>query len=941
MFNQESIVLRSGLMMALGTVMTKSRWAGRVRLAAVATVGALTCGTLLPAFSGGAAAATASRLGPPNTWVGTGQMSSPRTGQTATLLPDGKVLVAGGGTAAADLYNPATRTFSPTGRMPVAVTDATATLLPDGKVLVAGGFHGNHQLANAELYDPASGTWSATGPMTKPRSGQTATLLRGGQVLVAGGGCNGSGYGCNAGSYEVAQRSAELYNPATGAWTRTGSMTYGRQFAVATVLKNGNVLVAGGFNNCDDDFCSDTRTAELYNPATGKWSRTGSMHAAREQFGATLLRGGQVLVEGGLNEGGFSGVQRTYSSAELYNPATGTWSLTAPMAVKRVGQTATLLRNGWVLVAGGGTSTAEIYEPQRAIWVSPGSMSTIRSHAAAALLPDGHVLVTGGNGPDGQPQTSAEEFLAGPGPLVAITPSTIAFGGQQVGTVSKAQSYQVSNAGSANLVVSGTAITGKNPGDFRVQTTCSAAPVPPGGTCSVRVRFAPTFTALRTATTAVSDNAPLSPQGPAATGYGAGPDSFVPVGSMSTPREHFTATLLKDGQVLVAGGQTETDAPLASAELYNPATRSFSATGSLNTARSYPAATLLRDGEVLITGGLDANSGATASAELYNPATGTWSNTTPTKATGYAETSTLLPDGDVLVTGFGGTNPAEVYNPAKATWTNTGPEPDSGAFSTATLLQNGQVLVTGATAALYKPATNAWTATGSPSTPRQEATTTLLPDGDVLLAGGDPPGGGNSLPNAELYDPTTGKWTVTGSMNAGRYGGTATLLTNGTVLATGGCTGGCGNQPALSSTEVYQPQQGLWFPITSMTQPRVFQTATLLPDGSVLVAGGARSYYGAATSTAELFTPVLLSVDPTSGPVGTQVTVSGSGFYAHEPISVFWDSQSVIGHTQANAAGAFSTKITVPKSSPAGANEIAVQGRRSFAGASATFTVTS
>ena len=918
--------------------MMKPHWAGRVRLAAVATVGALICGVLLPAFTGVAAAAP-TRLGLPNTWAGTGQMTAARSGQTATLLPDGRVLIAGGGTAKAELYNPATRTFAPTGRMPVTVTSATATLLPDGKVLVAGGLQGNRQVANAELYNPASGIWSATGPMTKPRSGQTATLLPDGQVLVAGGGCN-PGHMCNAGSFLTTLRSAELYSPATGTWARTGEMKIPRQFAAAALLKNGKVLVTGGFTGCDDDFCSDTRTAELYNPATGTWSTTGSMHAAREQFGATLLHNGQVLAEGGRNEGGSCCRASRYSSAELYNPATGTWSPTASMAKKHAGQTATLLRNGWVLVAGGGTRTAEIYQPQRAIWVLPGAMSTVRSHPAAALLPDGHVLVTGGNGPDGQPQASAEEFLAGPGPLVTITPATIAFGGQQVGTVSGARSYRVTNVGSAKLVISGTAVTGKNPGDFRAQTTCGAAPVPPGGTCTVRVRFTPAAVSLRTATAAVSDNAPLSPQGPAVTGYGAGPDSFVPVGSMTTPREDFAATLLKNGQVLMAGGQTGTAAPLASAELYNPATRTFSPTGSLHTARAYPAATLLPDGKVLVTGGLGANFAAISAAELYNPATGTWRDTTPAKAAGYAETSTLLPDGDVLVTGFGGATTAEVYNPAKATWTNTGPAPDSGAFSTATLLQDCQVLVTGATAALYNPATNKWTATGSPNTPRQEATATLLPDGDVLLAGGDPPGGGNSLPNAELYDPATGKWTDTGSMNAGRYGGTATLLTDGIVLATGGCAGSCGTQPGLSSTEVYQPQEGFWFPITSMTQPRVFQTATLLPGGSVLVAGGGTSYDSAATSTAELFTPVLLSVHPARGPAGTKVTVSGSGFYAGEQVSVTWDSESVIGHARTNSSGAFSTAITVPQSSPAGSNEISVRGLRSFAGASTTFTVT-
>src|SRR5215831_18754016 len=879
-----------GFRFAGGTVTTRSRWACRNRLAVIAIVGALAPSLILPALSAAAAAAT-TKLGPPNTWVGTGQMSVARASQTATTLPNGTVLIAGGGSAKAELYNPATRTFSPAGRMPVAVTDATATLLRNGKVLVAGGLEGNHQVSSAELYNPSTGTWSATGPMTKARSGQTAILLPNGQVLVAGGGCNGSGYGCDAGSFEQSQHSAELYNPATGTWARTGSMEFPRQFFTATLLRTGKVLVTGGFSNCDDDFCSDNGSSELYNPATGTWSVAGHMHVAREQQTATLLPSGEVLVAGGLNEGGFGNGSR-FSSAELYHPATGKWSATAPMAKVHVGATATLLRNGWVLVAGGGTKVAEIYQPQRGIWGSPGAMSIARSDPAADLLPNGHVLVTGGTGPDGRPQASAEEFLAGPGPLVTITPGSIAFGGQQVGTVSGTRTYRVSNVGSASLVVSGTAVTGKNPGDFRVGTNCGSAPVAPGGTCTVRVRFAPSSISLRSATPAVSDNAPLSPHGPAVTGYGAGPDSFVPVGPMTSPREDFTATLLKNGEVLMAGGQIGVTHSLASAELYNPATRSFSATGSLHFARSRPAASLLPNGQVLITGGITTNFADLSSAELYNPATGKWANTTPTNAPGYAETSTVLPNGNVLVTGFGGSgaNTGEVYNPAKATWTNTGPMPAQQSFATATLLPNGQVLVAGGASAA-----------------------------------------------AELYNPATNAWKATGSLTAGRYGGTATLLPGGTVLATGGCTGRCGHQPALASTEIYS--SGFWFPITSMTQPRVFQTATRLSNGQVLVAGGGKSFYSAGTPTAELFTPVLMSVHPTSGPVGTKVTVSGSGFYAGERVRLFWDSAEILARPTTTKTGTFTTTITIPQAT-AGAHQIAAQGQRSFAGANATFTVT-
>jgi N-acetylneuraminic acid mutarotase len=922
----------------IGNVTKRSRDARRKKLAVVATAGALAAGLMMPVLATTAAAATAGGLGPPNTFAATSPLGVAESGQTATLLPNGQVLIAAGGTANAELYNPATRAFSRTANMPVAVTDATATLLRSGQVLVAGGLQGSRQVTNAELYNPATGKWSPTGALNVARSGQTATLLPNGQVLVAGGGCNGHAYGCDAGSFLSTLTSAELYNPATGTWAKTGSMKFSRQFHTATLLPDGQVLAAGGFNNCDDDFCSDVASAELYNPATGTWTQTGSMPGAREQQSATLLKSGEVLVAGGLNSGGFCCSQFKYSSAELYNPATGTWTPTASMATTHVGQTATLLPNGWVLVAGGGTSVAEIYEPQAGLWVSPGPMTTVRTHQTATLLPNGRVLMAGGDGPDSQPQASAEEFLGGTGPLVTIAPASVAFSAQQVGTISAAQFYKVTNVGSGNLVVSGATVTGKNPGDFRAHTGCASAPVAPGGTCTVALRFAPTSISLRSAAVAVADNAPRSPQGVPVTGYGGGPDAWVPVGPMSAAREHFTATLLPDGKVLMAGGQSQTAASLASAELYNPATRSFSPTGSLNTARSDPAAALLPDGKVLITGGLTSNFIALSSAELYNPATGTWAATTPMNASSYGLTATLLPSGNVLVAGFGGTTPAEVYNPAKATWTNTGPLAVSqGPFPTATLLQNGQVLLAGGgTAEVYNPATNAWTATGPMNAARQNPVSALLSDGDVLVAGGSAPNGGAALASAELYDPATGKWTATGSLIDARYAAAAVLLPGGTPMITGGCSS-CSNQPALASAEIFDGS--FWLPVNGMTQARVFQTATLLPDGSVLVAGGGQTYYGAATSTAELYTPVQVSVNPGSGPVGAKVTVTGSNFYAGESVTLYWDGGTILGKVKTNPAGGFTTTVTIPQAT-AGAHAISANGRRSFASVSTAFTVT-
>ena len=253
-----------------------------------------------------AAPATAATSG---TFTATGSMHVAHTQGIATLLPDGQVLVTGansGGGAALpspELYNPATGTWSVTGQMNTPRIDATATLLPDGQVLVAGGSGGgSNALASAELYNPATGTWSVTGSMHQGRSGlngarASATLLPDGEVLIAGG---------EDANFNLLS-SAELYNPATGKFTPTGSMTTARVGQSATLLNNGQVLMAGG--------TGATAAAELYNPATGKFTATGSMSGPRGGNVGTLLPDGDVLVTG-----------RAQTFAELYHPATGQWS---------------------------------------------------------------------------------------------------------------------------------------------------------------------------------------------------------------------------------------------------------------------------------------------------------------------------------------------------------------------------------------------------------------------------------------------------------------------------------------------------------------------------------------------------------------------------------------------------------------------------------------
>ena len=303
--------------------------------------------------------------------------------------------------------------FTATNPLTTARSSHTATLLPNGKVLVAGGNGAGGRLASAELYDPATGTWSATGALatsaklshghaaaqrqgagrrgivtpalspapsctTRPPargapparlarrvSSHTATLLPNGKVLVAG------GYG--AGTLD----SAELYDPATGAWSATGSLNTARERHTATLLPNGKVLVAGGYGDGTLD------SAELYDPATGTWSATGSLntrargshgHAAAQRQGAGRRGYGADALD----------------SAELYDPATGAWSATGSLNTARAVHTATLLPNGKVLVAGGygagALASAELYDPATGTWSATGSLNTARvpSHGHAA-----------------------------------------------------------------------------------------------------------------------------------------------------------------------------------------------------------------------------------------------------------------------------------------------------------------------------------------------------------------------------------------------------------------------------------------------------------------------------------------------------------------------------------------------------------------------------
>lgn len=333
----------------------------------------------------------------------TGTMHTPRFDHSATLLPSGKVLVAGGVDwvtssilASGELYDPATGTWTPTGSMNTPRKGHTATLLPNGKVLVVGGEASRRALgideppnflASAELYDPATGTWSLTGSMSTAREIHTATLLPSGKVLIAGG---------RPERFVHHTASAELYDPATGMFTPTGSLNQARGNHTATLLLTGKVLVAGGGTT---DF--NLSSAELYDPDTGTWAFTGSLHSVRGKTNqAVRLGDGRVLVAGG--EGSVQGV--ILQTAELYDPVTGTFSVTGSLNIARLAHTLTLLSDGKVLATGGISAagvvfaSAELYDSMTQTWSATASMNVARYFHTTTALPSGEVLVAGGFG---------------------------------------------------------------------------------------------------------------------------------------------------------------------------------------------------------------------------------------------------------------------------------------------------------------------------------------------------------------------------------------------------------------------------------------------------------------------------------------------------------------------------------------------------------------
>lgn len=675
------------------------------------------------------------------------------------------------------------------GTNPLPRQDHSATLLLDGRVLVAGGMMGfgsGEPNPTAQIYDPETNTWGSAPPIPTPRALYSATRLANGQVLVAGG----------VGSAPSA--AVEIYDPVAGWWRAAAPMPTTRHSHTATLLSDGRVLVAGGTNAANIGG-GPLAEAVIYDPATDRWAAAGRLTNTRDRHTAVRLADGRVLVAGGMDDSRRPGV--LLASAELFDPATNTWTPTGDLAVARWYHAAALLGDGRVVVAGGGAENwampalAEVYDPATGRWTAAGNLVAARYRHTLSVLPDGRLFAAGGNftpSLDGQPGAEAYD------------PALNRW--SAVGRMAEGRSQHSATvlADGAVLVVGGVRDAGP---------LASAERYDPRSDTWTSAGRGHTLIARNHTATLLQDGSVLQAGGeagsplPQTARFDPVTNTWQDTGPLIGARFAHTATLLGTGEVLVTGGQTSrlvTDPRLQTAELYDPAARQWRATAQMGQRRTWHTATAIGGGRVLVVGGEEDQNRMLATAELYDRGAEAWTPVTAMSEARHRHTATLLRDGTVLVAG-------------------------------------GSYFDTFASTEIYDPAANSWRRGPDMNGRRRWHTATLLPDGKVLVVGGYGP---DSVPvtTAELYDPATGRWSSTGSMSVGRVAHTATLLPDGTVMVTGGLDVNF-SQPPLASTEIYDPATGIWTRRGDLNFARVNHTATLLGDGRVVLLGGGGRFH--------------------------------------------------------------------------------------------------
>ncbi len=694
-----------------------------------------------------------------------------------------------------------------------------------------------------------AGTWTPVAPMSVPRSGAMGVLLKDGRVLVTGGMTK------TPEGTLVVHASAEVFDLATGRWSPVAPMTQARSVHSATVLQDGRVLVIGGLQG---DWSLPTQSAEVYDPVRNTWTPAASPSRTRGWHLAALLRDGSVLTAGGYAAGWQGTLERYFPDSDRWEPLTppeGPW------------YGLQVLKDGRVLLTRPGE--AWLYDARTGTFSQLGNSFLGGSHHALALLPSGRVLglsdvrasIQAEGGSFRQTRSPLHDGtwnqslrLAGGGVLV-VTSELDSQTKQRVGltqvfdevTEEWVQRTPLSSPRIAFPVrvalPDGRALLAGGASDFDASTSLATAEV-----------YTPPQQCPRTC-------------GPA----------WLPLAPLNEGRAQATATRLKDGSVLVVGGLRNDGSSttyLSSVERFLPATRTWATTGPLHTARVMHMATRLQDGRVLVTGGwtlkADGTHGPLASAELYDPATGTWTLTGSMAHVRSHHAATLLPDGRVLVVGGDSTREtslAEVYDPNTGTWTSTAPTLGVHWGTQLVSLPGGEVLALGGRVRVvddsppvqldvspdtdvYDAVTGTWRAGPAMNVNRMGPTALVLHSGRVLVFSGARYSRHEAA--SELYDPATRRWSLTGDVVEYRhYGFSATVLSDGRVLTTGGWRYFDHNEGAQPrGAELFEESSLTWLPTAVPRENRDRALLVALDDGEALLAGG-----NSGLASAELFVP--------------------------------------------------------------------------------------
>jgi len=688
---------------------------------------------------------------------------------------------------------------SPAASMATARWRHASILLPDGRVLVAGGDGADGGwLASAEIYDPATDRWASAPDLSVPRFSTSATLMRDGRVLLLGGDTR-----------DVF--TAEVFDPRTGTWSLTGNLVVPRNIASVGVLPDGTVWACGGsIYNASTGGYGASRTCESFTP-DGGWVPLPSMIGNRENHTAnTTVRSGLVVAGGWV----------VNNEVETMPAGTaGPWVALPGMSVARVLHTATELHDGRIVVAGGSTFDGPPYGTvfdsfevlSGGAWLDGGTMAVARSHHSATLLPDGRLIVAGGAGVDGGATSTTELFVSDlwkPGPDLAggrrahgatLLPDgrlLLSGGASNAGATASAELLHASddtftpgpplpsaNAGMAVAVLPGDQLLsigrdGTHLLDGASGAWLSAAPMHAARENAAAVALADGRVVV------TGGRGPARVHGSAEVRERDG--GWDLAASMSEPRELHAAALLPRGLVLVAGGRGASGDLLSSVEIFDSYGQTWRRAPPLSLARERPAAVRLPDGRVLVAGGTTADGAGTTAAEVFDPATATW-RAVPMLRPRAAPVATVLTSGAVLLTGASGGDPpsAERFDPSSDAWTLTSAPLRSRLHHRATLLDDGRVLVTGgrdgtgplAAAEIYDPVPGTWSAAPATLEPRTHHLAWPLSDRRVILLGGLDANGA-PLVRTELFGGLRpGPWRPALSAVAGGVPGDSIQLT--------------------------------------------------------------------------------------------------------------------------------------------------------------------